>query len=95
MPYVNGIHKAGMHEATRIAQILLQREAEMAMLAAAGRRVHDAKAHRLPPADEPHRVGDAPDDRRGAHGGHGDGDRRRDDGEADGPPERGRIDLTA
>lgn len=94
MPYVNGIHKAGMHEANRIAQILLQREAEMAMLAAAGQRAHDMKAHRLPPADPSHHVGDAPDDRRDR------GERRggRDDDEHGAPedaPPGGHIDLTA
>lgn len=94
MPYVNGIHKAGMHEANRIAQILLQREAEMAMIAAAGQRVRDAKAHRLPPAEAAHHVGDAPDRRRGdddhGHDPEGDDPTTRDDA-----PPGATIDLTA
>ena len=93
MPYVNGVHKAGMHEASRIAQILLHREAEMAMAAAAGRRVHEANAHRLPPADAIHRTGDAPDERRDR-----DRDRREPGDDAhEGPdePAGGHIDLSA
>ncbi len=91
MPYVNGVHKAGMHEASRIAQILLHREAEMAMAAAAGRRVHDANAHRLPPADAIHRTGAAPDERR-------DRDRRESGDDANEGLERppgGHVDLSA
>ncbi len=65
MSYVNGIHKSGMHEASRIAQALLHREAELAAIAAAGERVDRAKADRLPPPTAGDRVRDRPDPRRG------------------------------
>lgn len=94
MPYVNGIHKSGMHEAGRIAQALIHREAELAAIAAAGGRVDRAKADKLPPPTAGDNVRDRPDQRRGRE--H-DGDR---DADADGrgePDERpgGRIDVSA
>jgi len=93
MSYVNGIHKSGMHEASRIAQALLHREAELAAIAAAGERVDRAKADRLPPPTAGDRVRDRPDQRRGReHDGGG-----ADDADGDEPDDRpgGRIDVTA
>lgn len=92
MPYVNGIHKSGMHEANRIAQALLHREAELAAIAAAGQRVDRVKADRLPPPTAGDRVRDRPHEREGH-------DRDDGGGDADGgaPDDRpgGRIDVTA
>jgi hypothetical protein len=53
-----------MHEASRIAQAIMQREAAMAVVAAAGERVDRAKADKLPPTSRTERTRDAPEDRR-------------------------------
>lgn len=92
MAHVPAIQKAGMHETARIAQALMQREAMMAVVAAAGERADRVTADRLPPPAKIQRTGDAPDER---DRGHGDGRRRRDDGgDGDEPPRR-HVDLTA
>jgi hypothetical protein len=90
--HIPAIQKAGMHEASRIAQALMQREATMAVIASAGERIDRARAERLPPPTRPERLADAPDDPR-----DGEGRRRRHDGDepADDRETGRRIDLTA
>jgi hypothetical protein len=90
--HVPAIQKAGMHEASRIAQALMQREATMAVIAAAGGRVDRARAERLTAPARPERLADPPDHRAG-----GDGRRPRRDGDepADERDAGRRIDLTA
>lgn len=91
MAHVPAIQKAGMHEASRIAQALMQREATMAVIAAAGGRVDRARSERLAAPARPERLADPPDQRAG-----GDGQRRRrDGGETDGDETGRHIDLTA
>jgi hypothetical protein len=58
--HVPAIQKAGMHEAARIAQAIMQREATMAVIAAAGGRVDRARSERLPAPSRPQRPDDRP-----------------------------------
>jgi hypothetical protein len=90
--HVPAIQKAGMHEAARIAQALMQREATMAVIASAGERVDRARAERLAPPTHPERLADAPDRQPGGEGGRG---HRRRDETADDQDSGRHIDLTA
>lgn len=94
MEHIPAIQKAGLHEANRIAQMVMQREAHMAVLASAGERADRVKAAKVPPPDRMERVEerseedrrhDRDPDGRAYDGSHHDGD----------APARRRIDLTA
>lgn len=96
--HVPAIQKAGMHEAARIAQALLQREAMMAVIASAGSREDRARAERLPAPEKAAPAHHAPEERPGG----GDHPRRQWAGRGDGeghpsPEDEGphHIDLTA
>jgi len=91
MAHVPAIQKAGMHEAARIAQAVMQREAAMAVIASAGERADRARADRLPPAARVERAGDAPDERPRP----GDGGRRRRRRRPDGEEPPRHVDVTA
>ena len=88
MAHVPAIQKAGMHEASRIAQAIMQREAAMAVLASAGERIDRAKADRLPPPTRTERTHNPPEDQ-----GRRSRDARPHDGDDDTPNRH--VDLTA
>ncbi|HMM48344.1 MAG TPA: hypothetical protein PKE32_01845 [Miltoncostaeaceae bacterium] len=95
MSHVPAIQNAGMHEVSRIAQALMQREAAMAVLASAGERIDRARAQELPPATRTERVEDAPDERRGEHHSRRDGRRGAGGSDEDAPDGPRHVDLTA
>lgn len=89
--HVPAIQKAGLSEANRIAQMVLQREAHMAVLASAGERADRARAAKVPPPEKVERMQDRPEEeRRRDHDSGG-----RDEGGAEAGGGRRHIDLSA
>jgi hypothetical protein len=56
MTTVNGVTMPGVAEATRLAQTIIQRNAEAGVIVVAGERAHRARAARVPEAQAAERV---------------------------------------
>lgn len=92
MPHLPGIVKAGMPEATRIAQTLIHRGVETGIVAVAGERADRVRAERIPEAGAGERI----TERRRREPRDGDREGRRDpDRPDDEGPSGGLVDVQA
>ncbi|MEQ8839793.1 MAG: hypothetical protein RJQ03_00770 [Miltoncostaeaceae bacterium] len=92
MEHVPAIQKAGLSEANRIAQMVMQRETHMAVLASAGERADRVRSAKVPPPERIERMDDRAEEERHREG-HSDDDAGGSEGEPDRP--RRHIDLSA